>query len=178
MLSQAEHNPGSAVLFTDSEKLAIEVLAELNRQVAELDRSKETIDCLLKFSAIVVFERISDIPEWANTFAAEHLQIQCGKQSRQIAKKIKNAGAIFIGDYSPVAVGDYWAGPSHTLPTGTSARFFSALSANDFIKSTSIIEYDKKKLAASADDIIRLAEAEGLDAHARSVRDPSAKLKA
>ncbi|HEY5504523.1 MAG TPA: histidinol dehydrogenase, partial [Sedimentisphaerales bacterium] len=170
MLSQAEHNPGSAILFTDSEKLAIDVLAELNQQTGKLSRSKETIDCLLKFSAIVVFKRMGDILKWANIFAAEHLQIQCGKQSRQIAAKIKNAGAIFIGDYSPVAVGDYWAGPSHTLPTGTSARFFSALSANDFIKSTSIIEYDKKKLAASADDIIRLAEAEGLDAHARSVR--------
>jgi histidinol dehydrogenase len=170
MLSQAEHNPGSAVLFTDSEKLALDVLAELNRQVVKLDRSKETIDCLLGFGAIVVFKIIADIVAQANVFAAEHLQIQCGKQSRQIAKKIENAGAIFIGDYSPVAVGDYWAGPSHTLPTGTSARFFSALSANDFIKSTSIIEYDKKKLAASADDIIRLAEAEGLDAHARSVR--------
>ena len=170
MLSQSEHNPGSAVLFTDSGKFAIDVLAELKQQVEKLGRAKETIDCLLKFSAIVVFKRLSDIPEWANVFAAEHLQIQCGKQSRQIADKIKNAGAIFIGDYSPVAVGDYWAGPSHTLPTGASARFFSALSANDFIKSTSIIEYDKKKLAASADDIIRLAEAEGLDAHARSVR--------
>jgi histidinol dehydrogenase len=170
MLSQAEHNPGSAVLFTDFEKLGRDVLAELKRQSAELSRSKETIECLLKFSAIVVFKRMADIPEWANLFASEHLQIQCGKQSRQIAAKIKNAGAIFIGDYSPVAVGDYWAGPSHTLPTGTSARFFSALSANDFIKSTSIIEYDKKKLAASADDIIRLAHEEGLDAHARSVR--------
>jgi histidinol dehydrogenase len=170
MLSQAEHNPGSAVLFTDSEKLAIEVLAELNRQAGELSRSKETIDCLLGFSAIAVFRNMANISDWANIFATEHLEIQCGKQSRQIAKKIKNAGAIFIGDYSPVAVGDYWAGPSHTLPTGTSARFFSALSANDFIKSTSIIEYDRKKLAASADDIIRLAEAEGLDAHARSVR--------
>ena len=170
MLSQAEHNPGSAVLFTDSEKLALEVLAELSRQAGELSRSKETIDCLLKFSAILVFGRMDEIPEWADAFAAEHLQIQCGKQSRQIAARIKNAGAIFIGDYSPVAVGDYWAGPSHTLPTGRSARFFSALSANDFIKSTSIIEYDEKKLATSADDIIRLAEAEGLDAHARSVK--------
>ena len=170
MLSQAEHNPGSAVLFTESEKLALDVLAELNRQVVKLDRSKETMDCLLGFGAIVVFKIMADIVTHANVFAAEHLQIQCGKQSRQIAAKIKNAGAIFIGDYSPVAVGDYWAGPSHTLPTGTSARFFSALSANDFIKSTSIIEYDKKKLAASTDDIIRLAEAEGLDAHARSVR--------
>jgi histidinol dehydrogenase len=170
MLSQAEHNPGSAVLFTDSEKLAIDVLVELKRQAAALGRAKETIDCLLGFGAIVAFKNMSDIVAQANVFAAEHLQIQCGKQSRQIANKIKNAGAIFIGDYSPVAVGDYWAGPSHTLPTGTSARFFSALSANDFVKSTSIIEYDKKKLTASAEDIIRLAEAEGLDAHARSVK--------
>jgi histidinol dehydrogenase len=170
MLSQAEHNPGSAVLFTDSEKLALEVLAELKRQVEELGRSKETIDCLLGFGAIVIFSKIAEIIHYANLFAAEHLQIQYGKQSRKIATRIKNAGAIFIGDYSPVAVGDYWAGPSHTLPTGASSLFFSALSANDFIKSTSIIEYDKKKLAASADDIIRLAEAEGLDAHARSVR--------
>ncbi len=135
-----------------------------------MDRSKETIDCLLKFGAIVVFGDMTDVVNYTNLFAPEHLQIQCGKQSRKIAKRIKNAGAIFIGDYSPVAVGDYWAGPSHTLPTGRSAKFFSALSANDFVKSTSIIEYDKKKLAASADDIIRLAEAEGLDAHARSVR--------
>jgi histidinol dehydrogenase len=170
MLSQAEHNPGSAVLFTDSEKLAQEVLAEIKKQVIKLDRSRETIDCLIKFSAIVALGTMAEIIDLANIFAAEHLQIQCGKQSRQIANRIQNAGAIFIGDYSPVAVGDYWAGPSHTLPTGTSARFFSALSANDFIKSTSIIEYDKKKLESSAEDIIRLAEAEGLDAHARSVR--------
>ena len=170
MLSQAEHNPGSAVLCTESEKLALEVLTELKQQVEKLGRAKETIDCLLGFSAIVVSKNMEDVIAYANIFAAEHLQIQCGKQSRQIAKRIKNAGAIFIGEYSPVAVGDYWAGPSHTLPTGTSARFFSALSANDFIKSTSIIEYDKKKLAESAEDIIRLAEAEGLDAHARSVR--------
>ena len=170
MLSQAEHAPGSAVLFTESEKLAFAVLAELKRQAAKLDRSKETLDCLLRFSAIVVIRTMTDIVNYANIFAAEHLQIQCGDKSRAIAGKIKNAGAIFIGDYSPVAVGDYWAGPSHTLPTGTSARFFSALSANDFIKATSIIEYDKKKLVASADDIIRLAQAEGLDAHAKSIR--------
>jgi histidinol dehydrogenase len=102
--------------------------------------------------------------------AAEHLEIQCGEESRKIVHRIENAGAIFIGDYSPVAVGDYWAGPSHTLPTARSARFSSALTSNDFIKSTSIIEYDKKKLAESAEDIIRLAQAEGLDAHARSVQ--------
>jgi histidinol dehydrogenase len=105
----------------------------------------------------------------ANDFAAEHLEIQCGSDSKKIADKIVNAGAIFIGDYSPVAVGDYWAGPSHTLPTGMTARFFSPLSSNDFIKSTSIIDYDQKKLAASSNDIIRLAQIEGLDAHAKSI---------
>jgi histidinol dehydrogenase len=169
MLSQAEHNPGSAVLLTDDEKLTLKVLAKLKRQVAELDRSQETIDCLLKFSAIVVFRNMTDVINFTNLFAAEHLQIQCGDESKTIAEKINNAGAIFIGDYSPVAVGDYWAGPSHTLPTGGSARFSSALTSNDFVKSISIIEYDKKKLAESAEDIIRLAEAEGLDAHAKSI---------
>jgi histidinol dehydrogenase len=113
---------------------------------------------------------MDDAIECANEFAPEHLEIQCGDQSREIADRIENAGAIFIGDYSPVAVGDYWAGPSHTLPTGGNAMFSSALSANDFIKSTSIIEYDKEKLAESAADIIRLAEAEGLDAHAKSIK--------
>ncbi len=113
---------------------------------------------------------MDDVITQANYFAAEHLEIQCGEESKKIAEKIENAGAIFIGDYTPVAVGDYWAGPSHTLPTGMTAKFFSALSANDFIKSTSIIEYDKEKLAESADDIIRLAEAEGLDAHAKSIK--------
>jgi len=170
MLSQAEHVPGSAVVFTDSQKFAQKVLGELKRQVVQLSRAKETIDCLQKFSKIVVFKSIDEAIRWANYFAAEHLQIQCGEQSKAIVEKIENAGAIFIGDYSPVAVGDYWAGPSHTLPTGTSARFSSALSANDFIKSTSIIEYNKEKLAESAEDIIRLAEVEGLDAHAKSIK--------
>jgi len=170
MLSQAEHGPGSAVVFTDSQKFAAKVLDGLKSQASQLHRTKETIECLKKFGGIAVFNNMDDAIEQANYFAPEHLEIQCGDGSKKIADKIENAGAIFIGDYSPVAVGDYWAGPSHTLPTGGSARFFSALSANDFIKSTSIIEYDRKKLAESANDIIRLAEAEGLDAHARSIK--------
>jgi len=170
MLSQAEHDPGSAILFTDSQELAEKVIGELEGQVNQIDRTDKTIECLKKFSGVVVFKDISDAIKWANDFASEHVEVQCGDKSKEIAEKIENAGAIFIGDYSPVAVGDYWAGPSHTLPTGTSARFFSALSANDFIKSTSIIEYDQKKLAESAEDIIRLAEIEGLDAHAKSIR--------
>ncbi len=170
MLSQAEHAPGSAVVFTDSQELAEKVLDELKKQVKQLDRAKETIECLKEYSKVAVFLNMDDIVEKANDFASEHLEIHCGDKSREIAEKIDNAGAIFIGDYSPVAVGDYWAGPSHTLPTGTTARFFSALSSNDFIKSTSMISYDKKMLAESAEDIIRLAETEGLDAHARSIK--------
>ncbi len=170
MLSQAEHYPGSAILFTDSQDLAKKVLSELKRQVEQLSRAKETKECLKKLSAIIVFDDMSDVVDWANLLAAEHLEVQCGSESKKIADQIKNAGAIFIGDYSPVAVGDYWAGPSHTLPTARGARYASALTSNDFIKSTSIIEYDKEKLAESADDIIRLAEAEGLDAHAKSIK--------
>ncbi|MBN1125234.1 MAG: histidinol dehydrogenase [Sedimentisphaerales bacterium] len=170
MLSQAEHAPGSAFVFTDSRPLAEHILQELEKQVVCLNRAKETAACLRTFSGIIVFERMEEAIEQANRFAAEHLQIQCGDQSHSVAERIVNAGAMFIGSYTPVAVGDYWAGPSHTLPTGTSARFFSPLSSNDFVKSTSIIEYSKKQLAAGSDDIVRLAMTEGLDAHARSVQ--------
>jgi len=170
MLGQAEHDPGSAVVFTDSQKLAAKIINELKKQVELLDRAENTKKCLTEFSGIAVFDSADDLIQAVNDFAAEHLEIQCGEQSREIADQIINAGAIFIGDYSPVAVGDYWAGPSHTLPTGQTAKFFSALTANDFIKSTSIVEYDKKKLAESAEDIIRLAGTEGLDAHAKSIK--------
>ena len=170
MLSQAEHAPGSAFVFTVSQTLAENILAEIEKQTERLDRAEETAKCLRDLSAIVVFGDIDDLIERANEFASEHLEIQCGGKSRDIADKINNAGAIFIGDYSPVAVGDYWAGPSHTLPTGRGARFASALSANDFVKATSIIEYSKGQLVESADDIIRLARQEGLDAHAKSIQ--------
>ena len=169
MLSQAEHAPGSAILLTDSKQLAEKTLEEIKKQLKQLSRQKETVECLKNYSKIVVLKNTDVVIELANVLASEHLEIQCGSQSRKIADKIKNAGAIFIGDYSPVAVGDYWAGPSHTLPTGRTARFTSALSSNDFIKATSIIEYDREKLAESAEDIIRLAKTEGLDAHAKSI---------
>jgi histidinol dehydrogenase len=169
MLSQAEHAPGSAVLFTDSEPLARKVLSELASQLKKLSRSAETEKCLMDFSGVVIFKSIDQAVQWADLFASEHLQIQCGVKSREVSSRIRNAGAIFVGPYSPVALGDYFAGPSHTLPTGTSARFFSPLSANDFVKSSSIIEYDANALAIAADDVARLARTEGLDAHARSV---------
>ena len=171
MLSQAEHAEDStAVTVTDSEAIAKAVLYELKKQLTVLPRVEDTAESLRKLGAIVVVRNMDEGIELANNLASEHLEIQCGEKNWKIANKIENAGAIFIGDYSPVAVGDYWAGPSHTLPTGQTAKFSSALTSNDFIKSISIIEYDKKKLAESAADIIRLAEAEGLDAHAKSIK--------
>ena len=170
MLSQAEHAAdSSAIVLTDSEPLARQVLSELKQQVTQLPRAKAAKEALKKFSAIVVVDDMSRAIEMANDFACEHLEIQCGEKSREIADRIENAGAIFIGSYSPVAVGDYWAGPSHTLPTGTRAKFASALTSNDFLKSISVIEYDSEMLAASAEEIIGLAKVEGLEAHARSI---------
>lgn len=170
MLSQAEHDPGAGILVTASEKLAEAVLSELEKQVAQLGRSEATRACLLAYSGIVVLKTMEQVIDWANAFAAEHLQVQCGDQSKAISEKLVNAGALFIGPYSPVAAGDYYAGPSHTLPTRQTSKFFSALTSNEFVKSSSIIEFDARKLAAGADDIIRLAMTEGLDAHAKSVQ--------
>jgi len=171
MLSQAEHAAdSSAIVITDSQTLAEDVLKELKQQVKGLPRTKAAKESLKKYSAIVVVEDMNKVIEMADDFASEHVEVQCGGQSRLIADRVTNAGAIFVGSYSPVAVGDYWAGPSHTLPTGSRAKFASALTSNDFLKSISVIEYDQEMLATSADDIIRLAEVEGLNAHARSIR--------
>jgi len=167
LLSQAEHAPGSAVLLTDSKDLAQAVVEQVDIQMAHLDRAEETRKCVERFCLAVVTQDLAEAIRLANDFAAEHLQIQC-RDSRQIAERIINAGAIFIGHYTPVATGDYYAGPSHTLPTGGSARFFGALNVNDFIKQTSIISYDEKALKQAAGAIKTIADAEGLDAHAKS----------
>ena len=170
MLSQAEHDPGAGLVVTDSMEFAKKVLAELEIQCAKLDRAEATEKCLLAYSGIVVCENMGAVIDWANDFAAEHLQVQCGEQSKAISEKLINAGAMFIGPFTPVAVGDYYAGPSHTLPTRQTSKFFSAVTSNDFVKSTSIIEYTQAQLADAADDIVRLALTEGLDAHAKSVQ--------
>lgn len=171
MLSQAEHGTdSSAIVLTDSPALAHAIFRELDCQLAALPRAGEAAQSLQRFSRIVVLRSMQDAIQWANEFATEHLEVQCGTASRAVAEQITNAGAVFIGPHTPVAVGDYWAGPSHTLPTGSRARFSSALTSNDFLKSISLIEYTAADLAAAAEDIVRLAETEGLDAHARSVR--------
>ncbi len=171
MLSQAEHAAdSSAIVLTDSGSLAKEILFELKKQIEQLQRAENAKESLEKFSRIIVVDSMAQAVEMADDFASEHLEIQCGDKSREIADRINNAGAIFVGSYTPVVVGDYWAGPSHTLPTGARAKFASALTSNDFLKSISVIEYDAEMLAESAEDIIRLAEVEGLDAHARSIK--------
>ena len=171
MLSQAEHaDDSSAVVATDSESLARAILEHLAQQLEVLPRAADARQSLERFSRVIVLNDLDAVVALADEFATEHLEIQCGTRSREIADRIHNAGAIFIGPHTPVAVGDYWAGPSHTLPTGTRAKFSSALTSNDFVKSISLIEYSAAQLAASADDIIRLAQVEGLDAHARSVQ--------
>jgi histidinol dehydrogenase len=170
MLSQAEHNPGAALLVTSSSKLAEEVLAELDIQCSGLSRAEQTLECLIKYSAIIVVDNLDEMIEFANDFAAEHLEVQCGDASEEIAARIENAGAIFIGPYTPVAVGDYWAGPSHTLPTRQSSKYFSALTSNEFVKSSSLINYSQQQLEQNGSSIMMIAETEGLDAHAASVK--------
>jgi histidinol dehydrogenase len=169
LLSQAEHDPGSAILLTPSAKLADAVVAETERQVAGLSRAAATRAALEKYSAVVVVADMAAAVEQVNLFAPEHLEIQT-KSPEAVLRKIRNAGAVFLGRWTPVAVGDYVAGPSHTLPTGGTARWASGLTANDFLRSMSVTEYDRKSLAADAEDIFRMAETEGLTAHAESVR--------
>ena len=168
LLSQAEHAPGSAVLMTESAGLAQRVAAAVEEQLGQLERGEQTRACVREFAAAVVVRDRAEMVRLANEFAAEHLQVQTA-DAQELAQEIVNAGAIFVGPFTPVAVGDYYAGPSHTLPTGASARFFSALNVNDFLKQSSVISYSREGLAAAAGDIVRLAEVEGLTAHARSV---------
>ncbi len=169
MLSQAEHDPGAAILVTPDEALADAVVVELERQVAGLERARATREDLARYSAIVLVADLDEGARVINDLAPEHLQILT-KEPEAVLRGIRNAGAIFLGRHTPVAVGDYVAGPSHTLPTGGTARWASGLTANAFLRSISVIEYDAKALAADAPDIERLAGVEGLSAHSKSVR--------
>jgi histidinol dehydrogenase len=168
MLAQAEHDPGSAILLTDQPALAEAVRGEIEKQLATLSRSEEAARSLNQYGAIVVVRELMEALVLANELAAEHLQIETANPM-QVADRIDAAGAIFLGHHTPEAVGDYVAGPSHVLPTGGTARFWSGLSARSFRRYTSMIEYTRSALAHDAAAIERLALAEGLDAHARSV---------
>ena len=168
MLAQAEHSPGSAILLTSHSALADRVAEALERRLAVLERSDLTRDSLERFGAIVVTRSDDESARLADELAAEHLSIDTVDPEATLTT-IRHAGAVFLGPYSPVAAGDYAAGPSHVLPTGGTARFAAGLSANEFLRGGSVIRLAKADLAALAADITTLADTEGLTAHRRSV---------
>ena len=168
MLAQAEHSPGAAILLTASRPLADAVAAAVGRRLAELERAELTRDSLARFGAIVVTTSDAESASLADELAAEHLSIDTRDPEATLGS-IRHAGAAFLGPWSPVAAGDYAAGPSHVLPTGGTARFAAGLSANEFLRGGSVIHLARSDLAAIADDIRILADTEGLTAHRRSV---------
>jgi histidinol dehydrogenase len=170
LLSQAEHDVlSSALLITDSQQLARAAVKEIKGQLANLPRAEIARESLAKYGAVIVVPNIAVAIKVANRIAPEHLELQT-RDPFEVVGKIRNAGAVFLGDYTPEAVGDYIAGPNHVLPTAGTARFASALSVDNFIKTTSLIQYAQKAFEREAPDIIRLAEIEGLGAHAGSVK--------
>ena len=169
LIAQAEHDPGSCFLLTTSRKLADDVVAQLAEQVRSRQRADAIIKALDQTSAIIVDDSMDSLIDLANRFAAEHVNLQT-RDDDAVFAKLRHGGAIFVGPYTPVASGDYVAGPSHALPTNTTARFSGGISVYEFLKRSSIERYTKEGLKADADAIITLAEAEHLDGHAESVR--------
>lgn len=168
LISQAEHSPGASILITWTRELIEPVLAAAARQLAQLDRGHLARESLEAYGAILLARDEEEACRLSNEIAPEHLQIQTVDPESTL-RRIQHAGAVFLGHYTPVAVGDYVAGPSHTLPTGGTARFASGLSSNDFLKRTSVIHYSPVKLRQVADDLRVLAGKEGLTAHSFSV---------
>ncbi len=168
LLAQAEHSPGASLLITWDDELVDRVEQELRRQLASLSRSELTLDSLNAFGAFILVRDATQACELTDLIAPEHLHIAC-QQPRELSDRIRNAGATFLGPFSPVALGDYAAGPSHVLPTGGTARWAAGLSANAFLRSGSVIEFSQQALAEIAGDIGRLADTEGLTAHRESV---------
>jgi histidinol dehydrogenase len=173
LIAQAEHDPGSCFLLTTSQPLAERVKAELDVQTRVLDREDAIINALRDRSGIIVNSSMDELIDLANQFAAEHVSLQV-RDTDAVLKKLVHAGAVFIGPFSPVAAGDYVAGPSHCLPTNTTARFSSGISVYEFLKRGSVVQYSAEGLANDAEAIVALATAEQLAGHAASVRARSA----
>ncbi|MGN1161125.1 MAG: histidinol dehydrogenase [Candidatus Fimenecus sp.] len=170
LMSQAEHDVlASAILITTSAKIAEETKAELKRQCAALSR-KDIIEKALKdFGAIIICDSMDKAVDFANRLAPEHLEM-CVENPMEYIGRMDNAGSVFLGHYSPEPLGDYFAGPNHVLPTSGTARFFSPLSVDSFIKKSSFIYYTEDALKAAKDNVVSLAETEGLTAHANSIK--------
>lgn len=169
LLSQAEHDEmASAILVTTSKELAEQVALEMDSFVEKLSRKEILVKSLENYGWILVAGTMEEAIETANAIASEHLEIVT-KDPFRVMTKIRNAGAIFIGEYASEPLGDYFAGPNHVLPTNGTAKFFSPLGVDDFVKKSSLVYYSKDALKAVHKDIIRFAEAEGLTAHANSI---------
>lgn len=170
LMSQAEHDVlASAILLTDCEALALEVNNQLKIQSQNLSRKEIIEKSLRDYGAIIVCENISQAVDFANELAPEHLEV-CTENPLEYIGKLDNAGSVFLGNYSPEPLGDYFAGPNHVLPTSGTARFFSPLSVDSFIKKSSFIYYTQNALESCAEDIVKLADTEGLTAHANSIK--------
>ena len=170
LLSQAEHDEmASSIFITTSAEMAEKVARELKCQLEKLQRIAIIEESLKNYGAIILTDKIEDAFEIANRIAPEHLQIITDNPTEHL-EKVKNAGAIFLGENTPEAIGDYIAGPNHVLPTGGSARFFSVLGVEDFIKRSSIISFDKNAIERFGRQAVELAEIESLEAHAKSVK--------
>jgi len=169
-LSQAEHDVMAAsIIITDSKDIIDETKKEIEKQTEQLSR-KDMIKKSLKNNGYIIYvQDLEDAFAISNQIAPEHLELEIENPFNYISK-VENAGAIFLGKYTPEPVGDYFAGPNHVLPTNMTAKFYSPLNVDDFIKKTSIVYYPKDLLLKNADDIIRIAEVEGLTAHANAVR--------
>ena len=168
MLAQAEHGEdASAILITTSESLAKEVAREVERQLETLPRRQIAEASLREYGAVMLVETLEEGCSIVNELAPEHVELSTS-EDEAVAAKIRHAGAIFFGPYTPEAVGDYFAGPNHVLPTGRTARFSSALGVYDFVKRTSLLRYSPEAFASVSDQVAVLAECEGLSGHARS----------
>ncbi len=168
LLAQAEHSPGSSVLITWHPPLIDAVDQAVDAQLAELSRSDLTRQAIEEFGALILVSDRSEAAKLADHLATEHLHVTCSDPEEMLTQ-IRAAGAVFLGPHAPVAVGDYVAGPSHVLPTGATARFASGLSSNDFLRTNSVISYTEANLRSVADDVLTMANKEGLTAHAASV---------
>lgn len=170
LLSQAEHDKlASAVLVTDSEALALSVQTEVERQLCTMERQEIARASVEANGKIIICDNILQAVEIANEIAPEHLEL-CVDDPMALLPQVKNAGSVFLGRYTPEAIGDYFAGPNHTLPTGGAAKFSSPLSVDDFVKKTQYIYYTKGALEGAADCVIKFAQSEGLYGHANSVK--------
>jgi histidinol dehydrogenase len=168
LISQAEHAPGASILISWHEPLLDDVVAALDRQLPRLPRGELARESLENFGALMRARDAKEALFWANQIAPEHLHLAT-RDPETLLDRVENAGAVFLGHYSPVALGDYVAGPSHVLPTGGTARFASGLSANDFMRRSSVVRFSRAGLEQMADDVRLMAEKEGLTAHAVSV---------